>query len=84
MCPGDKRKLIIPPELGYGSSGSGDKIPPDSTLVFEVELLTIKPGHPVSRKKRALDSDDLSADEEMHRMREQMRDRVLKDLSDEL
>jgi FKBP-type peptidyl-prolyl cis-trans isomerase FkpA len=41
MRVGGQRRLIIPPELGYGSAGSGNLIPPNAALVFDVTLISI-------------------------------------------
>merc|ERR1719499_1416732 len=41
MCVGAKRRLIIPPDLGYGERGAGADIPGGATLIFDVQLMEI-------------------------------------------
>ncbi|OWZ08286.1 hypothetical protein PHMEG_00019196 [Phytophthora megakarya] len=64
MRPGGVRLLTIPPELGYGESGKGDKIPPNSTLFFEVELVRIG-----KRKRETIGEDDIPLPSSFQRKR---------------
>ncbi|XP_041374470.1 FK506-binding protein 2-like isoform X2 [Gigantopelta aegis] len=76
MCIGEKRKLTIPPDMGYGDQGAGEKIPPGATLVFEVELLSIEDGDPPKNIFKEIDVDGdnrLSKDEVVQFLQEQMK-----------
>ncbi len=57
MCVGETRKLMVPPELGYGEQGAGDIIPGGATLVFDVELINIEEGPTPVNVFKQIDSD---------------------------
>ena len=64
MCVGEKRKLTIPSDLGYGDRGSGATIPGKATLIFDVELLEIKNPPGGGDEDAGFPPMDMSADDE--------------------
>jgi len=75
MCVGEKRKLTIPADKGYGDKGAGDKIPPGATLVFEVELLKIEDGPTTVNVFKEIDANQdntLSKDEVAQYLKSQL------------
>jgi len=75
MCVGEKRRLVVPPHLGYGEQGAGEVIPPGATLVFETELLKIETSPPVVNVFKEIDADgdtQLSRDEVSGYLKKQM------------
>lgn len=75
MCVGEKRKLIVPPHLGYGEQGAGEVIPPGSTLYFETELIKIEKAPPVVNVFKEIDSNtdaQLSREEVSEYLKKQM------------
>merc|ERR1711962_1830854 len=67
MCIGEKRRLIVPPELGYGDQGAGEVIPGGATLYFDIELLETEEGpQPVNVFKQVdMDNDAALSREEL-------------------
>lgn len=75
MCIGEKRKLTVPPELGYGEAGAGDRIPAGATLVFETELTKIEDGPPPVNVFNQIDvdkDDHLTREEISQYLKEQL------------
>jgi len=57
MCVGEKRRLIVPPQLAYGDQGAGDIIPGGATLYFDVELVSIEEGPTPVNVFKQIDAD---------------------------
>ena len=62
LKPGGKAKLIIPPELAYGSKGSGQVIPADATLYLDVELISTEPGGGFVAPAEVIEADYIKTD----------------------
>jgi len=75
MCVGEKRKLTIPPSLGYGDRGAGNVIPGGATLLFDVELINIGDSPPTTNVFKEIDADKdnmLSREEVSEYLKKQM------------
>jgi len=84
MCVGEKRRLVVPPHLGYGEHGAGEVIPAGATLYFETELLKIESSPPTVNVFKEIDGNSdsqLSREEVSEYLKKQM-DSIKKDGED--
>ena len=84
MCLWERRRITIPPHLGYGSRGVGSIIPPEATLIFYVRLIKIERVRSTSCEENASRVGDMGRGERSWRMRrerrERERDRITREL----
>ncbi|XP_015597455.1 peptidyl-prolyl cis-trans isomerase FKBP2 [Cephus cinctus] len=59
MCAGEKRRLVIPPDLAYGSHGALPTVPPDATVIFVIELIKLVQKEVLSQSEEFVMRDDL-------------------------
>ncbi len=84
MCVGEKRQLIVPPDLGYGEQGAGEVIPGGATLYFDIELLKVESGPPPVNVFKQIDNDNdamLSREELSNYLKQQVSSKLSQEIT---